>query len=128
MPLSYTWPRNFPYRVLASHEPAMQATRGKPGFVRLQSFNDQIIWGTAALRHASSWSHIDDEGFGTVSTTHVGMKYWVVARPRRDAPQEERSVGHLGSITAFNDPWHPAKACTEKFDYEGVLLDPGTVL
>jgi hypothetical protein len=120
--------KNLLHRALASHEPAMQASRGKPGFKPLRSFNDELIWGTAALRHASSWSHIDDEGFGTVTTMHAGMKYWVVARPRRDAPDEERSIGHLGSIEAFDDPWHPSEASTEKFDYEGVLLDPGTVL
>jgi hypothetical protein len=116
------------YRALASHEPALQASRGKPGFIPLRSFNDDLIWGTAALRHASSWSHIDDEGFGTVSSTQVGFKYWVVARPSRDAPPEEKGVGHLGSIDAFHDHWVPSKACTKKFDYEGVLLGPGTIL
>jgi hypothetical protein len=133
------------FRYLASHEAAWQLCRGRPGFVRLPPFSDQLIWGTAASKHAASWPHIDDEGFATVCTPQVGSKYWVLGRQRRQvstATPVDNAFGDMGSVNAFglkfaeNDSvdkeddrvWQPGSSNTEIFDYEGVLLTPGSVL
>jgi hypothetical protein len=88
---------------------------------------DDTSWGTAALRHAVSWPHIDDEGFGTVVTNMAGTKYWVVARPRRDAPSGT-FLGNMGTVKAFGETLKPTSANTDIFEHEGVLLTAGTIL
>lgn len=105
----------------------MQETRGIRGFPRVNPRTDDTSWGTAALKHAVSWPHIDDEGFGTVVTTMVGAKYWVVARPRRDAGSS-RLHGNMGTGKAFGDTLKPTSANADIFEHEAVLLTPGTVL
>jgi hypothetical protein len=57
----------------------------------------------------------------------VGAKYWVVARPRRDAPAGSLQ-GNMGTVKAFGETLKPTSANGEIFEYEGVLLTPGTVL
>ena len=66
-------------RHIATHEQAMQITCGMKGIMLIKALSDEMIWGTAALKDAVSWQHIDDEGFGTVVTNMVGIKYWVLA-------------------------------------------------
>jgi len=121
---------------LASHEVAWLASRGRPGFASQDSLSKDLVWATAALKHAASWTHVDDEGFATVATVDVGSKYWIVGRPR----QNEDGLGDMDTINAFGEPkkaedttmkpksWNPGGANTDLFDYEGVLLTPGTVL
>lgn len=105
----------------------MQETRGVRGFPPVDPRTDDTSWGTAALKHAVSWPHIDDEGFGTVVTNMVGAKYWVVARPRRDAPVASL-LGKMGTVKAFGDTVNPTSSNAEIFEHEAVLLTPGSVL
>ena len=105
----------------------MQETRGIRGFPPVNPRTDDTCWGTAALKHAVSWPHIDDEGFGTVVTAMVGAKYWVVARPRRDAGLSGLH-GNMGTVKEFGDTLNPTSANAEMFEHEAVLLTPGTVL
>lgn len=114
-------------RHLATHERAMQATRGLRGLPHINPQTDQTIWGTTALKHATSWPHIDDEGFGTAVTNVVGAKYWVLAKKRRDAPDDSQ-VGDMGTTLAFGAKIRPMSARSEECEHEGVVLTPGTVL
>ena len=86
----------------------MQRTRQRRGLQTLKSLSDKLIWGTAALKHATPWQHVDDEGFGTVVTNMAGSKYWVVARCRWDSPPSQwqgsmcRSVSFRETIRPFD--------------------------
>jgi hypothetical protein len=88
---------------------------------------DLTIWGTTALKHATSWFHIDDDGFGTVVTNMVGSKYWVLARQRQDAP-EGLLAGDMGTADAFGDTVRPWSAREDECEHEALVLTPGTVL
>lgn len=112
------------HRHLASHEHAVQVTRGMEGLMNFPGLQDELIWGTSALKHATSWMHMDDEGFATVVTNMVGCKYWVLARPRRDAPKSSSS----SSIFHFGETLAPSEARRDIFEHEAVLLRPGSVL
>ena len=105
----------------------MQATCGMAGLPDMNPLTDETCWGTDALRHATSWSHIDDEGFGTVVTNMVGSKYWVLARQRRDAPEGSKE-GDMGTKLAFGKTIRPWSASDQDLKHEGMLLTPGTVL
>jgi hypothetical protein len=86
-----------------------------------------MIWGTTALKHATSWQHVDDEGFGTVVTNMVGCKYWVLGRRRRDAPMSEWD-NQIRSGLPFGKNIRTVEACSDIWEHEGLLLTPGTVL
>jgi hypothetical protein len=105
----------------------MQATRGMRGLTAIRPLHDDTVWGTAALQHAVSWQHVDDEGFATVVTNMVGSKYWVLARQRRDKSNED-AQGDMASAAAFGHTLQPTSASKEIFEHEGLLLEPGSVL
>lgn len=120
---------------------AWQTSRGQPGFVSAKyladPLADDLVWGTAATQHAVSWAHFDDEGFATVASVQVGSKYWVVGRPKRTpAFAPDNGLGNMHTINGLglgqdlvaNKEWQPASDNTQLFDYEGILLTPGTVL
>src|ERR1700677_4017263 len=105
----------------------MQATHGMASLPDMNPLTDETCWGTAALRHAMSWSHIDDEGFGTVVTNMVGSKYWALARQCRDSPEGSKE-GDVGNKLAFGKTIHPWSASDQDLEHEGMLLTPSTVL
>ena len=105
----------------------MQLTRGLVGLPATDPMMDLTIWGTTALKHALSWFHIDDDGFGTVVTNMVGSKYWVLARQHRDAPAGSL-VGNMGMADAFRDTIFPWSAREDQLEHEAFVLTPGTVL
>lgn len=105
----------------------MQVTRGMRGLKPMTPLLDETVWGTAALQHAVSWQHVDDEGFGTVVTNMVGCKYWVLARRRHDGGKGLMQNG-MGSAEAFGRTIRPTSASEDVFEHEGVLLEPGSVL
>ena len=115
------------YSHLVTHELAMQWTHGRRGLVPLQLLSDELVWGTAGMKHATTWQHVDDEGFGTVVTNMVGCKYWVLARRRRDSPVAEWH-GDMSCTVSFRDTIRPIAACSDMWEHEGLLLTPGTVL
>lgn len=115
-------------RHIATHEQAMQITRGMKGIMPIKALSDEMIWGTAALKDAVSWQHIDDEGFGTVVTNMVGIKYWVLARRRHTKASERNGDSGFGSAKAFGQTLRPTSAYVDLFEHEGVLLEPGSVL
>jgi len=77
------------------------------------------------MRHATSWLHIDANGFATAVDTVSGSKYWVVARSRSPGGSGK---GDLSSITAYDDKWEPYHSCSDRFEFEAVIIKPGTVL
>jgi hypothetical protein len=105
----------------------MQATRKFAGLPDLDPRTDLTVWGTTALKHATSWFHVDDDGFGTVVTNMVGSKYWVLARKRRDAASGTIE-GDMGTVEAFGKKLRPLSARSNIWEHEGLLLTPGTVL
>lgn len=105
----------------------MQCTRNERGLPPLNPFTDITTWGTAALKHATSWFHIDDDGFGTVVTNMVGSKYWVLARQRQGSAAG-KFVGNMGTTLAFGDKLRPLSAREKELEHEAVILMPGTVL
>ena len=112
---------------MATHEQATQVTRGMRGVAPLTSLHDETSWGTAALKHTTSWQHIDDEGFATMVTNMVGLKYWVVTR-RQHGGADTSPHGRMDSAVAFGPTLRPRSASDDLFDHEGVLLSPGSVL
>ena len=112
---------------MATHELAWQRTRQRKGLQSLQPLSDELTWGTAALKHATSWQHIDDEGFGTVVTNMAGCKYWVVGRHRRDSPVSEWH-GNMGRAIAFGKTLRPLEVSSDLYEHKGLLLTAGTVL
>ena len=101
--------------------------RQRRGLQTLKSLSDELIWGTAALKHATSWQHVDDEGFGTVITNMAGSKYWVVARRRRDSPPSQWQ-GSMCRGVSFRETIRPFDASADVYEHEGVLLTAGAVL
>ena len=105
----------------------MEETRGIWGFPALNPRTVNTSWGTAAMKHAVSSPHIDDEGFGTVVTNMVGTKYWVVTRCRRDAPSGSH-LGDMGTVKAFGNKLKTVSTNADIYEHEAVLLTAGTVL
>ena len=105
----------------------MQRTRQRRGLQTLKSLSDELIWGTAALKHATSWQHVDNEGFETVITNMAGSKYWVVARCRQDSPPSQWQ-GSMCRSVSFGETIRPFDASANVYEHEGVLLTAGTVL
>lgn len=91
---------------------------------------DDMLWGTAATRNATSWLHIDDYGLGTAIKLMAGKQYWVLARPKKDrCPAEHRNAyGDLSSRNAFPPGWDASQPGDKYWDYEGVVLEPGDML
>src|ERR1700677_1584695 len=88
--------------------------------------SNDLTWGTAALTHATSWTHIDDEGFATAVTTRTGSKFWAIARQRQEA-ELPSLPDNIQSIRGFGEGYIPHEGLTGIWDYEGLLLTPGTV-
>ena len=104
---------------MASHEQAWNGTRQTPGINRDVSLENLMTWATAATAGSSSWFHIDDQGFATVVSVTTGAKYWAVARPAPGKPK-------FNSNKVFVD-WDPS-VVDDRFEWEALLLEPGTVL
>jgi hypothetical protein len=85
------------------------------------------MWGTTALKHATTWFHIDDDGFGTVVTNMVGAKYWVLGKQRSNC-RAGRSVGDMGTTLAFGKELRTTSAREDEMEHEAVVLTAGTVL
>ena len=114
---------------LASHEYAWEETRGRAGLRIKSPLNDDLVWDTAATKFATTWLHIDDQGFGTAITVASGGKYWVLGR--RNQAYECSIIsrqGDIGCIDAFTGRWDPALVVDDRFEYEGVYLTPGSIL
>jgi hypothetical protein len=92
--------------------------------------SDDMQWGTAATKNATSWLHLDDYGLGTVIQNMAGKKYWVVARPKDNQyPALNRNAyGDLSSWNAFAPGWDTSQPGDKYWDFEGVVLEPGDIL
>jgi hypothetical protein len=112
---------------MASHIEAWKAQNGQQGFMNAQYPSGDMAWGTAALKNATSWVHMDDDGFATSVTVVAGSKYWVLMRQHRDLPAGDIN-GDMGSIKAFGNGWEPHGSCNDIYEQEGILLQPGSIL
>lgn len=115
------------YDAFASDEWAATMTKGMP-YVGTSDLTDDLAWGTAGLKNASSGPHIGDEGFATVVTVRVGSKWWVVAEQKRKGAAAGEAVGDMGTVNSFGGTWAPHHARSDVLEHEGVLLTPGCVL
>jgi len=117
-------------RALASNEEAWQATRGLPEILPNASFpSDTMLWGTAATKDATTWTHIDDHGLATVVKVMTGRKYWVTMQ-RKGVRGAKETLGNMGTIDAFgpSSAWRPSSSCSNLWDHEGVVLEAGDTL
>ena len=58
---------------------------------------NQTNWGTIATCGATSWIHLDDNGFQTSTQPLTGAKYWVTFSPD-DTANMELGHGNMSSI------------------------------
>jgi hypothetical protein len=86
---------------------------------------DDLIWATVALTHATSWSHVDTCGLGTLIDMLVGEKYWVVCRPSASTVKGGQSDPN--SLNCYTS-WEPSGDVPVNYDLEAVVLSPGSVL
>ena len=89
--------------------------------------NDELIWGLAGTKGATSMTHIDDDGFATALRIMAGAKYWVVMNSGKPK-QENDHAGDLNSIDAFPLDFNYGDSGAGFFEAEGVLLTTGDVL
>ena len=75
------------------------------------------------MRNATSWFHIDANGYGTAVDSVCGAKYWVLAKSSGSGGK-----GDLSTVAAYEDDWEPHQSQVDRFQMEAVLLKPGTVL
>jgi hypothetical protein len=92
------------HRDLASDRWAWLQTRGKAGFQKETYPIDAMTWGTVSTKNATTWIHMDDEGFATTTQLLTGKKYWV-AFYRDPSLQARDSRGDMGGISFV--PPHP---------------------
>ena len=92
------------HRDLASDRWAWLQTRGKAGFQKETYPIDAMTWGTVSTKNATTWIHMDDEGFATTTQLLTGKKYWV-AFYRDPSLQTRDSRGDVGGISFV--PPHP---------------------
>ncbi len=78
-------------------------------------------WGIAATSGAFHGFHIDSNGLGTYVRAVSGIKWWIIATPKKGIKLEDIS-------TLLDDRFDPMVASTELFSYEAILLQPGSTL
>lgn len=86
----------------------------------------QLIWGTVATAGATSWIHVDDEGFGTSCVPLCGEKYWVVYRRNRNKPSDVLE-GDMATVLGRPKGWMEHEF-GEAYEAEALLLRKGMVL
>jgi hypothetical protein len=92
--------------------------------------HDEMAWGTAATQDATTYFHIDADGFLTIVIIMAGAKYWVIGYPKRNRTSDS-SIGDIGSINALGPadrPYITSDVGDDIWDHEGVLLLPGDTL
>jgi hypothetical protein len=91
-----------------------------------------IRWGLAATAGAIHWWHIDSDGFGTYIDVKAGMKWWIIAKPKRRISFQASSqydFSEFARIDLFTAPtYEMEEPCTSMWDLEAILLTPGTRL
>lgn len=109
------------FSALASNQTAWTQTKGLPGFVNAEPPVNDLLWATTALAGATSWFHMDADGFATAIDPHAGTKYWVVARP--DAKHRDK----LQTTDSFKG-FDPTQSNVDGYEHEAILLTPGMAL
>lgn len=105
---------------------AWKATKGAKGCAQEETPPySSIRWGLAATKGALSWLHLDSNGFNTYVDTKSGFKWWIIGRRKG----EEHCFESFSEVEAFFDGnHHVERPDAEKWDFEAVLLLPGTRL
>jgi hypothetical protein len=109
-------------RHLATSGVAWLNTQGVSGVLKITEPMQTLSWAITASKGATSWIHIDSNGTGTAIYEACGHKYWVLGKKKRSV--SEFGKGDMRSAAAFKD-WEPAGDGTDRFEWEGVLLEPG---
>ena len=107
---------------IASNYVAWKSTTGQPGC--FQEFPASTSkWGLAATTGAFHAGHVDCEGLGTDIECVAGLKWWVVARPKKlKNAKEFASIDELFEYTSSDGD------SGAEYVLEAVLLKPGTRL
>lgn len=86
-----------------------------------------LRWGLVATSGAHHWLHIDSDGFGTFLDVKVGIKLWLLGRPKLG--QNDPCHKGFASTSIFLSPDFDVNIpCLELWDWEAVVLTPGTRL
>jgi hypothetical protein len=112
---------------LASDQYSWVQTSGSAGFRNTQPPIGDLVWATVATADATSWLHVDSEGFATSSQLLVGAKYWVVFYGNPSIPSDFGG-GNMASVK-FKDfcDWD-SHVLKNSFCAEAVLLRPRMIL
>lgn len=113
------------FSALASNERAYAGTKGE-FLIGNKHFTDELFWTATAHRHGSSWIHMQDEGFCTAVQVKTGGNLWELAR--RKEQNGSSHIGDMGSAQAYTGDWEAYRGRVDGWEYEGVLLTPGSVL
>jgi hypothetical protein len=96
---------------------------------------NELQYATAAMSGATTLFHQDPEGFLTTTQVLTGAKLWTVATRHRSIPPNDLT-GDLSSIHAYGPDWGPEEtgrtrglnSQDPRFEFESVLLQPGSIL
>jgi hypothetical protein len=138
-----TAPTPLRFSALASDDKATAVTQGAVGLEDVD-LSDKTTWGLAATKNATSWVHVDDDGFATMVSVETGSKYWALGRRRQAKDKASKSGddmsvdtehdasgdlgGDMSTTHAYSDTFEPSGPYTDVLDYEAVLLRPGSLL
>ena len=96
----------------ASDAHVLASIFGQEGWLRRPPPVEHLRWNLAATKGAFHPWHIDSDGYGTFVNVVTGAKWWIVARPK----------DVLNTTSAF------LQDAQDKFEYEAILLQPGSEL
>jgi len=92
-------------------------------------YHPQVLAATTGALH---WWHIDSDGFGTYIDVKTGLKWWIVAKPKKTISFQGSShydFSEFASTDLFTQSEYEVEApSTSIWDLEAVLLSPGTRL
>lgn len=91
--------------------------------LELIDLSNVTSWATGSTVDATSWAHIDDDGFATSVSVQVGGKWWVLLRKKNQDPREDE----MRDVSTF-EGWHPDKVDDVNWEAEAVHLEPHCVL
>lgn len=80
-----------------------------------------VNWSGASTKYAFHGWHIDTNGFGTEAGPDYGSKWWLNARPKKEAYRPFSSINMF-----LDDRYDPDKGNSELWDVEAILIEQGT--
>ena len=102
----------------------MVAVSRQEGSSKQTVSTEHLHWKLAATKDAYHVWHLDSDGCATFVNVVSGSKWWIVARPKGTL---DCDTFNTTSLFVHKD-FHLDSPCTDLFDVEAVLLQPGSQL